>query len=90
MSCRAQRVVALFVTEAETIQATECAQDMLYVYWLLTEMSLKVQLPMILECDNKGAIDIANNWLSSGQTWHMDVKVKFLRELKDGNFIRMI
>ena len=38
---------------------------------------------MILEMDNKGAVDLANNWSVGGRTRHVDVKNHFLRELKD-------
>jgi hypothetical protein len=90
MSCKKHRIVAISVTESEVIQAVECAQDMLYVYRVLKDMGLTVQLPMILEIDNSGAVDIFNNWASSGRTRHMDVRMKFLRELKEANLIRTV
>jgi len=46
-------------------------------------MGLKVKLPMILEMDNKGAVDLANNWSIGGRTRHVDVQQCFLRELKE-------
>jgi hypothetical protein len=87
MSSKMHRIVAMSVTEAETIEACEAGQDMLYVYRLLKDMGLKVELPMILEIDNQGTVDIVNNWSSSGRTRHMDVRYKFLRELKEANVI---
>jgi hypothetical protein len=38
---------------------------------------------MVLEMDNKGAVDLANNWSVGGRTVHMDVRQHYLRELKD-------
>ena len=38
---------------------------------------------MVLEMDNRGAVDLANNWSVGGRTRHIDVKNYFLRELKD-------
>ena len=90
MTSRMQRIVALSVTEAEFIEGCECAQDMLFVMRLLNEMGLQVELPMVLEIDNQGAVDITNNWASSGRTRHMDVRYKFLRELKEANIIRCV
>ena len=52
----------LSVTEAETVAGVQCVQDMLYVKRLLESMGLLVELPMILEIDNSGAVDLANNW----------------------------
>ena len=33
--------------------------------------------------DNKGAVDLANNWSVGGRTRHVDVRNHFLRDLKD-------
>eukprot|EP00956_Cyclotella_meneghiniana_P019366 scaffold33146_cov63-Cyclotella_meneghiniana.AAC.1 len=38
---------------------------------------------MVLGIDNKGAVDMANNWSVGGRTRHMEVRMHFLRELKD-------
>ena len=38
---------------------------------------------MVLEMDNKGAVDLANNYSVGGRTRHVDVKFFFLRELKE-------
>ena len=46
-------------------------------------MELAVKLPMVLQCDNKGACDLANNWSAGGRTRHTAVKIMFLRELKE-------
>jgi hypothetical protein len=42
---------------------------------------------MVLEMDNKGAVDLANNWSVGGRTGHVDVRMYFLRELKDGGLL---
>ena len=38
---------------------------------------------MTLEMDNKGAINLADNWSVGGRTRHVDVRNFFLGELKD-------
>ena len=38
---------------------------------------------MVLEMDNRGAVDLANNWSVGGRTRHIDVKNYFIRELND-------
>ena len=45
---------------------------------------------MILEMDNKGAVDMANNWSVGGRTKHIDVKYLWLRELKEQSIIRVV
>ena len=78
-----QKIVALWVTEAKMILGVQCVQDMLYVKSLIESMVLKVELPMILEVDNSGAVDLANNWSVGGRMRHINVKNYFLHEVKD-------
>ena len=83
-------IVALSVTEAELFAATQCAQDMLYTMRVLESMGLRVKKPMRLFVDNKGAVDLANNWRVGGRTRHIEVKQYFLRELKEARMIDTI
>ena len=62
------------------------AQDMLYVYRLLDSIGLSVELPMLLEMENKGAVNVANSW-SMGRGTHHNVRNHFSRELKDEGLI---
>jgi hypothetical protein len=78
-----QKTVSLSVTESEQNAGVMVAQDMLYLLRTMQELELKVELPMILEMDNKGAVYLANNMSVGGRTRHVDVKSHFLRELKD-------
>jgi hypothetical protein len=38
---------------------------------------------MVLEIDNKGAVDLISSFTVGGHTCHIDVKQCFIRELKD-------
>ena len=78
-----QKSVTLSVTEAKIAAGVMVKQDMLYVYRLLESLELEVELPMVLEMDNSGAVDIANSWSVGGRMCHIDVHNYFLRELKD-------
>ncbi len=82
-----QKFVTLSVTEAEMAAGVMVAQDMLYVYRLMESLELEVELPMVLEMDNSGAVDIANSWSVGGRTRHVDVRNYFLRELKDQGLV---
>ena len=46
-------------------------------------MSLKVKKPMLVKCDNKGAVDLVNGWAVGGGTKHIGIRLAFLRELKE-------
>ena len=84
-----QEFITLSVTEAEAVSATACAQDMLFGMRLLESMGLKVKKPMFLEMDNKGAVDIFNNWSVSGRSRAVSVRYCFLRELKESGTIEV-
>ncbi len=78
-----QKSVTLSVCEAESAAGVMVAQDMLYAYNVLTSLQLQVELPMILEMDNKGAVDLANNRTVGGRTRNIETRQLFLRELKE-------
>ena len=60
---------------------------MLYYKNILKSMGIKVKLPMLLEMDIKGAVDLANNWSVGGRTRHVDAKQCFLWELKESKIM---
>ncbi len=78
-----QKTVALSSCEAELNTAVLCVQDMIYGKILLESIVLKVQLPMILEMDNKGAVDLINSFRVGGCMCHIDIKQCFLTDLKE-------
>mmetsp|Transcript_6799 Transcript_6799/g.8592 ORF Transcript_6799/g.8592 Transcript_6799/m.8592 type:complete len:99 (+) Transcript_6799:315-611(+) len=65
---------------------------MLYVMYLVKGIGLLVQKqPMILlEVDNQGAVDLANGWSCTGGTKHAEVRMMFVRELKEAGIISVI
>ena len=60
---------------------TVCAEYILYAMRIVDSVKLRVKKPMKLTLDNKGAVDLAQNWSSGGRTRHADIKEHFLREL---------
>jgi hypothetical protein len=61
------------MTEAEIAAGMMVVQDMRHVYQLLELLELKVALPILLEMDNSGAVDIANSCRVRGRMYHIDV-----------------
>lgn len=66
-----QKFVSLSVTEVEVYSAVLVAQYILYVINFLVYRELQVEKPMVLEIDNKGCIDLINNWSVAGCTRHI-------------------
>ncbi|KAL7566369.1 hypothetical protein ACA910_011112 [Epithemia clementina (nom. ined.)] len=77
-SSRMQDSTTLSVSKSELVAGVETAQKMLFAMRVLEDMGLKVKKPMKLEMDCQGALSLAHNWSSSGQTQHIDVKYHFL------------
>jgi hypothetical protein len=75
MHCSATpKTVSLSSCKAELNAAVLCIQDMLYAKNLLESIGLKVKLPMVLEINNKGVVDLINSFSVRGRTHHIDVK----------------
>lgn len=56
-----QQVIRIFITKAELAAGVTEAQDMLYDMRVIQSMGLDVKKSMILEMENNGAVDLANN-----------------------------
>jgi hypothetical protein len=85
---RMQGSVTLDVTSAEFVSGTQCVQEMLLdMRVLLESMGLKVKTPMILEMDNKEAVELYKNWSVCRRTRHDCIRQSFLRELNEEGII---
>ena len=84
-----QKIGALSTTEVEIIALVQCIQEMLYVMKLIESIGLKVKKPMKVQSNNKGAVNLINGWSFGGGTKHMNVRIMFLRELKESQTIRV-
>ena len=84
-----QKLVALSVSEAEIIALVQCVQEIMFVKKLIESLKLQVQLPIEIEVDNKATVDLVNGWSIAGGTKHSEVKIMYLRELKEKGIIRV-
>ncbi len=84
-----QKMMTLSSCKAELNAAVLCAQDIDMMYQKNTRESigLKVELPMILEIYNKGAVDFLNSVSVGGCTGHINGKQCFLQELKEAKVL---
>jgi hypothetical protein len=84
-----QKIVALSVSEAEIIALVQCVQEVMFVMKLIKSMSLKVKVPITIEVDNHATVDLVNGWSIAGGTKHTEVRIMWLRELKEAGTIRV-
>lgn len=71
-------MVALSTAEAEFVSMSSAMQELLWLRTFHKELSKETE--MILHCDNKSAICMANNKGFNKRTKHIDVRHNFLRD----------
>ena len=67
-----QPTIAMSSTEAEIMAASQACLEALYLRALLTDLGCAPALPTDLFVDNKGAIDMAHDYISNERTKHID------------------
>ena len=75
-----QKIVALSVAEAEVIALIMCVQETMYIKKLIESIELMIMFPMLVQVDNKAAVDLANAWTVGSNMKHSEVKLMYLRE----------
>ena len=87
---RAMRTHALSSTEAEYIAVSEVTCEILFIKKILEFMGVKIEYPIIIYCDNLGAIFLAYNAKVSSRTKQIQLKTHFVREYIDKNIVKII
>ncbi|KNZ61852.1 hypothetical protein VP01_134g12 [Puccinia sorghi] len=82
-----QRNITLSSTEAEMNALSDGVQESQWIKFLIEELYNKDLKPTQFQVDNKGLIDKINNFGSNSKTKHLDIKAKWLRDLKKNNEI---
>ncbi|CAB1112067.1 unnamed protein product [Ectocarpus sp. CCAP 1310/34] len=79
---RTQKCVTLSMTEAEYVSLADVMKEVLFLRQVWRFMLPEAGMPCIpvLE-DNQGAIQLAQNPISNGNSKHIDVRPHFIREL---------
>ena len=74
-----QDVIALSSTEAEYRAMSTTAKEIIHLRRLLSDFGISVTTPTPLYCDNKSAIQIANNPVFHERTKHIEIDAHFVR-----------
>jgi hypothetical protein len=84
-----QTVVARSTAEAEFRSMAHGVCEVLWMQILLIELGLFKGTPLMLYCDNKAAIDIANNPVQHDRTKHVEIDRHFIKEKLERGIICM-
>jgi hypothetical protein len=86
---KGQRSVALSSTKTEYIAISDAAKEVKFIYYLLTDIHVKVKLPIVVKTDNLGAIFMSENASTGVRTSHVDTRYHSVREFIEDNFIKI-
>ena len=89
--CRSKMmpIIALSIMKAKLYAVVQCVMDVMIMWRVLCCLGLQVELLMVLEVDNKGAVDFCSNWSVAGRTGHVELKQYYLRELKKAGTLKI-
>jgi hypothetical protein len=71
------------------VAISEAVKEILFIYYLLESIGMNVKLPIVVRCDNIGAIFMAENSSSGVCTRHVDTRYHFIREYIEDGFIQV-
>jgi hypothetical protein len=86
---KSQKGVTLSSTEAEYVAISEAVKEVKFIYYLLCDFHINVNLPIIVKIDNIGAIFMADNSSTGARTRHVDTRYHFIREFIEDGFINV-
>ena len=72
--------MTLSSTEAEYVAVSEVCSDIMFIKMVMEFLKMDVKRPIVVHCDNVGAIFLGNNAKQSVRTEHIDVRYHFIRE----------
>jgi hypothetical protein len=76
-------------TEEKFVAISEAFKEVKFIYYLLCDFHIKVNLPIIIKTDNIGAIFMAENSSTSVRTRHVDTRYYFICEFIEDGFIKV-
>ena len=82
---KAQRGVTLSSSEAEYVAISEAVKEIKFLYFLLRDLGIQVDLPIVVKTDNIGALFMSQNSSTGVRSRHVDTRYHFIREnVEDG------
>ena len=86
---RAQKTVSLASAHDEYNAVTEVCKEILYIKYIMEFLDMKPEFPVIIYCDNVGAIYLSHNH-ESRMSKHLDIKAHFIREYVEEGIVKIV
>jgi hypothetical protein len=85
---KSQKGVTLLSLETEYIAILEAVKELKFIYYLLSDLHIKVNLPIVVKTDNIEEICMSENASTGFHTRHVDTRYHFVREFIEDGFIK--
>jgi hypothetical protein len=89
-SSKRHRCVTLSSMEAEYVEATKGAQEVVWMRRLMKDLGYEQKSPTILWEDNKACIAFSKNHTCHDRSKHIDIREHWLRDLVSGLDVRLL
>lgn len=86
---RAQKTVSISSSTAEYVAITDVCKEVLFVKNIMQSLGLVLDYPIIIHCDNVGALYMAKN-NESRRTKYLDTQYHFVREYVEDGVVKII
>jgi hypothetical protein len=85
-----RKPVALSSSEAEYYALSEAAREIKFVVQTLEHIGMEIELPVLIYCDNVGAIFMSENATATTRMKHVDTRYHFVREFVFDKFVEIV
>jgi hypothetical protein len=86
---KSQKGVTLLSTEAKYVAISKTIKELKFIHYLLSDLHIKVNLPIVVKTDSIGVIFMSENALTGFCTWHMDTRYHFVQGFIEDDFIKI-
>ena len=87
---KGQKHVTLSSTEAEYVAVSDVCCEIMFIRMILWFLGIKIKLPIVVHCDNVGAIFLSYNAKISQRTKHIDTKYRYVGEWVEDGIVKIV
>ena len=87
---KAQKSITFSSAKAEWIALSEATNEIIFVLQLFKEMKINVELPIVVNIDNMGAIFMSKNINTTSRRKRMDVRTKYVNEYCEDGILKIV
>ena len=69
---------------------SEVSMEVIFIKNVLVFLGVNLEFPIVIHCNNVGAIYLANNAKTPGHTKHIDTQYHYVREFIEDGIVKII